>query len=89
MKTPTFTFDPDYNILKVADISYNEVSDKCRSYLEYRHVTYSDTKLNEDLINIEDAIEDEELPEEIKPEVEALKELATKYECGYIRFIKI
>jgi hypothetical protein len=54
---------------------------------------YRDTVLKEHLHNINDLIEDEEtyafVPEDVKPDITAIKALCDKHEAAYFRIVTI
>lgn len=88
------------NILKIADVQKNQVSQATYNYLINFFVTYRDELLKEHLINIDEAIEDvtADKPELltknkytslITKEVKELHKVCSiKNEAGYIRFIE-
>lgn len=86
------------NVLKVLDVNKSDISENTIKYLYDNFITYKDedADLNEHLVNINDAFEDDQpferyLVEEevtlIKGEIETLQKLAEKQDCGYVRFI--
>lgn len=84
------------NVLKVVDVNKSDVKENTIKYLFNNFITYRDEVLNEHIVNINDALEDDqpfesywvaEEVEMIKGEIEALQKLAHTLECGYIRFI--
>lgn len=85
------------NLIKVIDVDRKSISDPTFNYLNKYFITYRDDKLQEHLINLQDAKEDIEIDKEwiqhneyaklIEQEVQALIKEANKSDAAYVRFI--
>lgn len=80
------------NVLKVADIASNQLNILTIEWLKANgKITYSDNVLHEDIYNIYDTLDDneeiEDCPEGILFELNQIKNLLDKKDCGYLRII--
>lgn len=76
--------------MKVVDVDQSQVHADTIGFLEDQHKTYADQVLTEHLLDIEGAVDNEELSKEskrVRSEIKELHKIAGSVGAAYVRFV--
>lgn len=82
-----------HNVMKVADIDRETVSNELINLIKEDGLTYQDVHLTEHLYDVNDIHEKvdseyiENVSDDLKEELAALVKLMSKKDCAYVRFV--